>query len=237
MSTLRGILFDYSGTALISDKFNLKAGLVAMCSHFDLKSGPDLEEIVNFASELELRFQELRNQAVLEFSFDKLIRIIIDYFGIRTEKSLRELEAVYYETAFSYKAAPDIRQFLEQARAAGIRTGIVSNCTHSGALLQRKIRKAGIEDLFDFVMSSSDYGIRKQDQLLFDVAIRKLGFQKNEVVFIGDNLDFDIVTAQSAGITAAWYNAKMKEAGHVSPDYIFGNWKDVSYTMFAPTDS
>lgn len=236
MSTLRGILFDYSGTVLISDNFDLKAGLMEMCTHFDLKSKPDLEEIVDSATDLELRFQELRDQTVLEFSFDKLIRIIVDYFGIRTEKNLSELEAVFYETACSYQAAPGIRQFIEQARAAGIRTGIVSNCTHSGELLQREIRKAGIEDLFDFVMSSSDYGIRKQDQLLFDVAVRKLGLKKNEVIFIGDNLDYDIVTAQSAGITAVWYNAKMKEAGKVMPDYIFENWKDVNYSMFAPIE-
>jgi putative hydrolase of the HAD superfamily len=237
MSALRGILFDYSGTVLISDKFDLKAGLEEMCSHFNLKSKSDLNEIVDFASELELRFQELRNQTVLEFSFDRLIRIIIDYFGIRTEKSHSELEVVYYETAISYKAAPHIRQFIEQARAAGIKTGIVSNSTYPGALLQREIRKAGIEDLFDFIMSSSDYGIRKQDQLLFDVSVRKLGLKKNEVIFIGDNLDFDVVTAQSAGITAVWYNAKMKKAGDIRPDYTFEAWKDVSSSMFVPIDS
>ena len=234
MPALRGILFDYSGTVLIANEIDIECGLKEVCSQFPLESSAESDEIVRFALELEGSFQEIRNQTVFEFSFDKFLRIVIDYFCIHTDKSLSELESIYYEAAVSYDAAPHIRQFVEGARAVGIRTGIVSNSTHAGALLKRQIDKAGISDLFDFLISSADYGIRKQNGLLYDIALKKLGMQRNEVVFIGDSLEYDIATAQAAGLTGVWYNAKKKEAGDVIPDYTFESWKDVKYSMFEP---
>ena len=232
---LRGILFDYSGTILLSDGFSLEAGLREMCSHLTLPSGTTADDFFSFAVELEQEFQTIRNQTQFEFSFDKFIRIVIDYFGIKTEKSLSELESIYYNSAVSYHLAPGIQKFLCEVKDAGIRAGVVSNSTNAGFLLESQIARNGLLDLFEFVISSADYGIRKQHHLLYDIALSKLGIARNQVIFIGDNLEYDIVTAQNAGISAAWYNQKrLPQIDTIIPDYVFSSWDSIDWSALVP---
>ena len=232
---LQGILFDYSGTVLLSNGFDLEAGLREMCSALTLPEGTSVETVVSFAIATELAFQEIRDQTQFEFSFDKFLHVVIDYFGAHTTRTLGELESLYYDAAVSYKVAPGIEVFLKTAMEAGIRTGVVSNSTNAGWLLQRQIEKNGLDKLFQFTISSADYGIRKQHPLLFHIALSKLGLPKENVIFIGDSLEYDIKTAQTAGLAAVWYNQKkLPRSDTISPDYAVEAWDAIDLAKLKP---
>jgi putative hydrolase of the HAD superfamily len=232
---LRGILFDYSGTVLISGGFDLAAGLREVCSTLTLPPGTNIEKVVSFAVETELELQRIRDQTQLEFRFDSLLRLMIDYVGAKATHSLKDLESVYYEAAVSYGPAPGVEAVLRSAIKAGIKTGIVSNSTNSAELLQHQIEKNGLGDLFGFLISSADYGIRKQHPLLFDVALARLGLPRENVVFIGDNLEYDIKTAQAAGLAAVWYNhRKLPHIDGVAPDYTIVTWDELDFALLKP---
>lgn len=232
---LRGILFDFSGTVLIADGFDLAAGLKEVCSTLVLPPGTNLEDVVSFAIETELELQRIRDKTQLEFRFDGLLRLIIDSVGAKTTRSLKELESVYYEAAVSYGPAPGVKAFLRSAIGAGIKTGIVSNSTHSGELLQHQIEKNGLGEMFQFLISSADYGIRKQHPLLFEVALSRLELPMEHVVFVGDNLEYDIRTAQAAGLTAVWYNHKKHLlTDGVVPDYKIEGWDELDLSQLKP---
>ena len=58
---------------------------------------------------------------------------------------------------------------------------------------------------FEFILASSDYGLRKPDTRLFQVALEKAALKPEEVWFCGDTYDKDIEGAQVAGISAVFY--------------------------------
>lgn len=59
---------------------------------------------------------------------------------------------------------------------------------------------------FEFVMTSSDYFMRKPNRILFDIALQKAGLCADEVWYCGDNPQADIEGASQAGIYPVWYD-------------------------------
>jgi len=56
-----------------------------------------------------------------------------------------------------------------------------------------------------------------------------MSLSKSEVVFIGDQLEYDIASAQNAGITAIWYNRKNRLSKEIIPDYEFSEWQKIDF--------
>ena len=229
MKALKGILFDYSNTILVTDKFDAEAGFKDALGHCELPDGTRPDRVIQFAVETEMAFQEMRDRTELEYSFTKVMRVIVDYFPLKTHLSMLELEEIYYTSAVTYQAAPGVKDFIDKARSNGLILGVVSNSNHGSPLLKTQLNLSGLSDSFDLVISSADYGIRKQQPLLYQIALSKIGLKKHQVVFIGDSLEYDIATAQAAGIAAVWYNRKNQPAiAGIKADLEFSNWLDIN---------
>lgn len=65
-----------------------------------------------------------------------------------------------------------------------------------------ELRYFGLYDLFKVVIFSSDLGHKKPDPRLFLEATKQLDMEPEEVLFIGDNFDNDIVPATKLGMKA-----------------------------------
>ena len=78
-------------------------------------------------------------------------------------------------------------------------------------------------------MSSADYGIRKQHPLLYEVALKNFQTEPADAIYFGDNLEYDIKTAQNAGLVAAWYNKKsIENETQIIPDLAFTDWSSIT---------
>ncbi len=84
---------------------------------------------------------------------------------------------------------PEMRQWLQELSAAGIRVVVVSNNNHER--VKKVVDKFGI-DFESRAMKPFTLGI--------DRALKRFGVQKNEVVMVGDQLMTDIRAAKRAGI-------------------------------------
>ena len=171
---------------------------------------------------------------MLEITFQQILKLVIDNFGATAGDDLERLETIFYHAAFDYHPAPWIASFLEDVRSAGLKAGVISNSTNSGALIEREIEKAGLGTYFGKIMSSADYGIRKQHPMLCETALSALSAEPGEAVFIGDHLMYDIQTAQTAGLATAWYNRKaIENETNVKPDYEFHDWAALNVQYLA----
>ena len=65
-----------------------------------------------------------------------------------------------------------------------------------------EMRYLGLYDKFSHVIFSSDLGYKKPDPRIFLEATKLLGMKPEEVMFIGDNLDHDIIPASKLGMRA-----------------------------------
>jgi HAD superfamily hydrolase (TIGR01509 family) len=84
------------------------------------------------------------------------------------------------------------------------RTGVVSN--YELADIQRKrLAASGLAEFLDVVVISGDSGVEKPDPAIFDEALRRLGLQPSQCLFVGDSLASDATGARNAGMDFCWY--------------------------------
>ena len=91
---------------------------------------------------------------------------------------------------------------LELLRGWGFKLGIVTNGSEKGQ--SAKIDVLGLRGLVDAVVISEIVGVKKPDPLIFTVATEALGVAAEEVVFVGDHPQNDVMGAVAVGMQAVW---------------------------------
>lgn len=107
--------------------------------------------------------------------------------------------------------------------------GIIAN--QSFGLCER-LSGFNILQYFDIVISSSDAGIAKPNQRIFEMALKKAQCTAREACMIGDRIDNDIIPAQQAGMKTAWVKQGLGGMGNTEllskkPDYVVDGIKDL----------
>lgn len=108
----------------------------------------------------------------------------------------------------------------------GIPWGIVTN----GSPTQlKKIERVGLAGAKRVIVSGI-LGIRKPELGIFLVAAEGLGVAREQILFVGDNAEADILGAANAGMTTAWMRRgrewPISEIG-VNPDYMIEQVADI----------
>jgi beta-phosphoglucomutase-like phosphatase (HAD superfamily) len=74
--------------------------------------------------------------------------------------------------------------------------------------------RAGLGRFFQWVITSVDAGVRKPAPEFFEYALARCGLAKDEVLFVGNQLNTDIAGAEAFGIRTAW----LSDPAYRSPD-------------------
>ncbi|KAB8319912.1 HAD family hydrolase [Tolypothrix campylonemoides VB511288] len=107
--------------------------------------------------------------------------------------------------------------------------GVVSNIWCKSEFCLKEFHRVGITDLFKTIIFSSDYGIIKPSPLIFQKAIEQMEVSESKIVFVGDNLLFDITGAKKVGLSAIWINSDNKKLSSniPTPDLVIQNLRDL----------
>jgi FMN phosphatase YigB (HAD superfamily) len=73
--------------------------------------------------------------------------------------------------------------------------------------VRRWLERAGFSTRFQSVITSVDAGARKPAAAFFEYALARGGFGKDDVVFVGNQLNSDVTGAQAFGIRSIWLSA------------------------------
>lgn len=76
---------------------------------------------------------------------------------------------------------------LDYINENGIRSAVISNLIWPGIALTERLNRLLPNNRFEFVMTSSDYFMRKPNRILFDIALQKAGVSADKVWYCGDN--------------------------------------------------
>ena len=107
--------------------------------------------------------------------------------------------ATWWENA-SYELGdlyPDAIPCLEELSSRGLLVGIAGN---QNEVLERWARESDLPA--DIVTSSASIGARKPDVRFFEEIVRLSGARPNEVAYVGDRVDNDVLPALGAGLVA-----------------------------------
>lgn len=94
---------------------------------------------------------------------------------------------------------PDARAALESLRAAGVRIAVAGNF---GKKVADEVRTWGLAT--DVVVSAEELGAEKPDPRFFTGVARVVDVRPEELLYVGDRIDNDVVAAQAIGCHAVF---------------------------------
>ncbi len=114
---------------------------------------------------------------------------------------------------------PKTEAMLKCFRSRGIPVGVVTN---GGSETQLgKLRNTGIAALVAACVVSEEFGARKPDPAIFRHALNLIGAKSDSTLFVGDNVEEDIVGANRINMRTAWMSlGRPWNSGLPRPDYI-----------------
>lgn len=227
------ILFDYGLTLLHEPDFNPLRGDIAL-SQYIIKNPNHVtpEEISEYAKSIFLSAEASRT-AGYEVHEHTLLRLVNDTLGLEYSLSLEEQEQIFWENASVAVPMPQVEMMLEEIHRMGIRTAVISNISFSAEALKRKIDTALPNNHFEFVIASSEYGVRKPNPLIFRAALQRAGVVPEDVWFCGDNFQADILGASGVGMFPIWYRngvqseSLLAEENGVTDVLIIREWQEM----------
>jgi HAD superfamily hydrolase (TIGR01549 family) len=118
-------------------------------------------------------------------------------FDLAAERERRE-QAGAGENYGEADLYPDARQALAALREMGLWVGIAGNQT---ARAGRIFRELGLPA--DLIVTSSDWGVAKPDLAFFRRVIDAAPGRPEQIVYVGDHRDNDLIPAKAAGLRTA----------------------------------
>lgn len=176
----RGLLIDWGGVLTT----NLFASFRAFCAD----EGLDPERLANaFRRDTSAR----ENLIALEEG-----RLTEDEFEPRLAAILEvEPEGLVDRMFAGSRAEPEMIDAVRSARAAGVRTGLVSNSWGT-----RRYPRDVLAELFDGVVISGEVGMRKPAPEIYSMGAERIGLEPRACVFV-DDLEFNLEPARELGMS------------------------------------
>ena len=142
--------------------------------------------------------------------------------GIVDELLKEEMAHTFLELKpVTIKLIPGALSTLRSLRECGTKLGLITN--GAGEIQRTKVRKAGLEPLFDCILIAGEFGAAKPDSRVFTHTLEQLQAGPDQAWMVGDNLVNDIGGAQAVGIYGIWVDWRrtgLPEESAVKPDRI-----------------
>lgn len=209
-------LFDYGETLIHEEKFDPYAGTRAVLDKANIDYSDDF---INELQDLAYMYSKTQRSYIKEGEENNYLEIpnyifqsyLYDYYNLDIKFDRNEIEKTFWDAAAPYSLMPYTKQLLQILNDNGIKLGVISNLSFNGEVLAERLKEALSDCSFDPVISSADYAIRKPNHLIFDIALKKIGCKADEVIYVGDTYNSDIVGAKNVGMHYLYLNKEMKE--------------------------
>ena len=166
MTKLQGVracVFDAYGTL-----FDVHAPMRKLAAEI----GPEAENISKLWRQKQLEYTWLRSLMGVHADFWHVTGDALDYALEQYEVSEAGLKDEIMSLYLKLEAYPEVKEALQAVRGRSQRTAILSN--GSPSMLEAAVRHAGLDKLFDFVLSIEDVGIYKPSRRVYRHAMQKL---------------------------------------------------------------
>ncbi len=202
---VRGVLFDLGNTLAAyygRGEFEpiLKQSLRNVLDELRRRDAAQVEFETAFAR------SQFENREAGDYRVRPLAERLVRIFEL---EAIAEMELIdilierFLEPIFAVgRVYDDAHEALEQLRGAGHHLGIVSNAPWGSpsALWKRELARLGLLKAVDLVVFCGDVGWRKPAHVIFDHAARELGLAPAQCVFVGDDIEWDMVGGRNAGM-------------------------------------
>jgi putative hydrolase of the HAD superfamily len=152
-----------------------------------------------------------------EFPFVKdELPLYAEKYGGEVVGMTTEEEADFLMLCNDMEHIPGVKEMLDEFEKDRIPMYVLSNSGFTAKSLWVVLDRFGIGQYFSNVWSSADFGKIKPCREFFDMAVDAVLLEhpeerKEDILFIGDTYNTDVIGAHDAGIKAVWINRKKEE--------------------------
>ncbi len=214
---IQAVLFDLGDTLMHSHAawppvFERAGQALADSLH---ASGLDVDRST-FPEEFHQRLDKYytdRDRNLFERTSQAVLQELLDEKGLAhiPKECLRlALDDFYAVTQTNWILENDAIPMLDVLQSGGYRLGLVSNASDNRDVFAL-VDKFGIEQYFDFVLTSAACSYRKPHPRIFELALAHWGYLPDEIAMVGDRLDADIGGARPLGIFTIWIKRRAKK--------------------------
>ena len=118
------------------------------------------------------------------------------------DRAAEHLDALLGEADVARWEAFDRAVVFDALRSRGIRAGFVSNTLTSSVVMRRRLAEFELLSHAEVAVFSVEHRVRKPNPEIYRVALRALGIEPTEVVFVGDRVREDVRGPQALGMRA-----------------------------------
>lgn len=199
------IFFDLDGT-LIDHDAAVKEALNDLLQVNQVRSNLSISEIYHLWQEILERNYNLYLEGKLTHEAQRLNRITDFYatFGKKVTEAEAQKLLKYYIKSYeeNWRLYDDVMPCLEELNNE--RLAIISNGYYHQQL--DKLRKTGIHEYFEFVVTSSEFGKAKPERDIFEFACQKAKVKPKHALYIGDRYETDALGSYHANMIGIWLN-------------------------------
>ncbi|MCW3999858.1 MAG: HAD family hydrolase [Candidatus Bathyarchaeota archaeon] len=96
------------------------------------------------------------------------------------------------------------------------KVGVISNLSFSECAWEL-LEEHHLIEFLDLTVVSGDINLRKPHPHIFNMALRYLGVEASDAVFVGDNLETDVLGSKRAGLTSVHIKRRNQTASAIRP--------------------
>ncbi len=215
----RGVTFDLGGTILRLDSADAFEGNHKLLEFAVNNTDITVDDIQSMVDEMGDSIFNTANESNIQIRIQDFYRLMFETLGLSFRIDYPEMERQFWNAAMKYSPNDGIYDVLDILDEFGIRTGILSNSFFTGGVMLEELEKHNMANRFSFLISTADYGVRKPDKHIFDVAIKKIGLEPEDIWFAGDKVEYDLQGAINAGLFPVFYNWR-NETIKLDRDYL-----------------
>lgn len=201
MNRPKMIIFDYGNTLIFEKELNLQRAYSQL--YTCISKNPDKISLDEFYKKGIETFDIIKSRALendIEIHQHIFYNTFFQSLNIEFELPYIELEHIFWEALAPCMPMPNIEKLLLYLEEHHIRSAVISNISFSEQALTNRINTYLPKNNFEFIIASSEYGFRKPEKILFEIALKKARLNACDVWYCGDNKRADIIGAASAGI-------------------------------------
>ncbi len=212
MAKVRAIVFDLFETLLRDIKFDFDSGLIYIHENI-LSEDTDKDEFLNYAATYWKELYDKRSEDNSELAFEDELLDFKNKYGFKVSYPIEEILFNCALTINTTELFNDTISILEQLKLLGIPVWLLSNSIFKKNVMKKFINQYDLEKYFINTHFSADYKIRKPHKDIFKIVfddIRKYdtSIEMEQVYFVGDNFEADVLGAKNFGFTPIFINRK-----------------------------
>lgn len=193
---IKAVVFDLDDT-LISEKEYIISGFKIVSKKIAKDNKLNEDEVFNKALEL------------FEISSKEVFNRILDEFEIKYSKEyILKLIKYYREHKPNIEFFEDVIPTINKLKKAGYKLGIITDGYKETQLA--KLEALNCRNLFDEIIITDELGREfwKPHEKPYKMMAKKLDINLNEMIYIGDNVNKDFVTANKLGVITVYIDRK-----------------------------